>query len=317
MKIHEYQAKELFGSYGIPVPRGQIAGTPADARAIAEAIGGVVAVKSQVHVGGRGKAGGIKIATNPAEAETAATQILGMDIKGCTVNKVLIEPGADIAKEAYLGLIVDRGAKSVCFIGSAEGGVEIEEVAATDPDKILLAHSTNHQFPEDGARAIAAALFGDEATLEPTLDIMRKLWTLFLEKDCSLAEINPLVVTGAGEVMALDGKINFDDNALFKHPDIVALRDMDEENPNEIAAKEKGLSYIELDGDIGCMVNGAGLAMATLDMITLHGGEPANFLDVGGSSNPEKVVNAFKLILGKGKVQGGHDQYFRGHHPLR
>jgi succinyl-CoA synthetase beta subunit len=312
MKIHEYQAKELFGSYGIPVPQGKVATTPADARAIAEAIGGVVAVKSQVHVGGRGKAGGIKIAANGGEAEAAASNILGMDIKGCTVNKVLVEPGADIAREAYLGLIVDRGAKSVCFIGSAEGGVEIEVVAATHPEKILLAHSTDHQFPEAGARTIAAALFGDEATVEPTLDIMRKLWTLFLEKDCSLAEINPLVVTGAGEVKALDGKINFDDNALFKHDDIVALRDMDEENADEIEAREKGLSYIELDGDIGCMVNGAGLAMATLDMIALHGGAPANFLDVGGSSNPEKVVNAFKLILGKGNVKGVMINIFGG-----
>ena len=303
MKIHEYQAKELFRSYDMPAPSGEIATSPSDARAIAERIGGVVAVKSQVHVGGRGKAGGIAIAKSADEAEEAAGRILGMDIKGCTVRKVLIEGGADIAKEAYLGVIVDRSSKAIGFIASAEGGVEIEEVAAKTPEKILRFSTTSKTFPEADARKIAGKLFNDESTADTVTEFMRKLFTLFVEKDCSLAEINPLVLTGAGEVVALDGKINFDDNALFRHPDVVELRDMDEENVNEIEAKEKGLSYVELDGDIGCMVNGAGLAMATMDMIALFGGNPANFLDVGGSSNPEKVVNAFKLILGKGGIK--------------
>lgn len=303
MKIHEYQAKELFRSYDMPAPAGEIAMTPEEAGSIAGRIGGVIAVKSQVHVGGRGKAGGIKIAKSADEAQEAAEKILGMDIKGCTVHKVLIEGGADIAKEAYLGVIVDRSEKAIGFIASAEGGVEIEEVAAKTPEKILRFSTKSKQFPEAAAREVAGKLFHDESTADVVTDFMRKLFKLFVEKDCSLAEINPLVLTGDGEVIALDGKINFDDNALFRHPDVVELRDMDEENVNEIEATEKGLSYVELDGDIGCMVNGAGLAMATMDMIALFGGNPANFLDVGGSSNPEKVVNAFKLILGKGGIK--------------
>ena len=312
MKIHEYQAKELFRQSGISTPEGGVADSPEGVRALARDLGGTVAVKAQVHAGGRGKAGGIAIAADAEEAATAAERILGMDIKGSIVRKLLVEPGADIAREAYLGLITDRARKSISFIASAEGGVEIEEVAATRPEKILRAHSIDGSFPEVEGRAIAEALFGDPATVEPVLDVMRKLFTLFREKDCSLAEINPLVVTTGGEVIALDGKMNFDDNALFRHPDIEALRDMGEENASEIEAREKALSYVELDGDIGCMVNGAGLAMATLDMITLHGGRPANFLDVGGSSNPEKVVNAFKLILAKGTVKGVMINIFGG-----
>ena len=303
MKIHEYQAKELFHDYGIAVSRGAVAETAAEVRKLAGEAGGPVAVKAQVHVGGRGKAGGVKVAQTPEEAETAASEILGLNIKGSIVRKVLVEPASSIDREAYLGLIVDRAIKGVTFIASAEGGVEIEEVARTHPEKILRVEITDGVFPADAARTLAGNLFEDPATVEPVTDIMEKLFLLFLEKDCSLAEINPLVVTVSGDVLALDGKINFDENGLFKHEDIEALRDLNEENPSEVEAREKGLSYVDLDGDIGCMVNGAGLAMATMDMIKLCGGEPANFLDVGGSSNPEKVVNAFRLILGKGGIK--------------
>jgi succinyl-CoA synthetase beta subunit len=303
MKIHEYQAKELFHDYGIVVSRGAVAETAAEVRKLAGEAGGPVAVKAQVHVGGRGKAGGVKVAQTPEEAETAGSEILGLNIKGSIVRKVLVEPASAIDQEAYLGLIVDRAIKGVTFIASAEGGVEIEEVARTHPEKILRVEVTDGVFPADAARTLAGNLFEDPATVEPVTDIMEKLFRLFLEKDCSLAEINPLVVTVSGDVLALDGKINFDENGLFKHEDIEALRDLNEENPSEVEAREKGLSYVDLDGDIGCMVNGAGLAMATMDMIKLCGGEPANFLDVGGSSNPEKVVNAFRLILGKGGIK--------------
>lgn len=304
MKIHEYQAKQLFREAGIPVPEGRMAVSPEEAAAVAEQFGGLVAVKAQVHVGGRGKAGGIKLARSPEEARSAAEAILGMDIKGSPVRKVLIEQGADIRKEAYLGLILDRAGKALSFIGSAAGGVEIEEVAATSPEKILRFGTTAvSAFPEEEARACAAALFGDAQTVEPVLDIMRKLFTLFVQTDASLAEINPLVLTGDGSVVALDGKINFDDNALFRRPEIEALRDPGEENASELEAREQGLSFVQLEGNIGCMVNGAGLAMATMDAIQFHGGRPANFLDVGGSSNPDKVVHAFRLILGNTDIR--------------
>lgn len=303
MKIHEYQAKELFRACGIPVPDGRIAATPGEAAQIAGLFGGVVAVKAQVHAGGRGKAGGIKIAKNPAEAAAHAGKILGMDIKGSIVRKLLIERGASISREAYLGITVDRTNKGILFIASAAGGVEIEEVAAKTPEKIVkFTTKSTACFPEDEAKAAAATLF-DGQGVDQILDVMRKLFALFVEKDCSLAEINPLVLTGEGRVIALDGKLNLDDNALFRHGEIEALRDLGEENANEILAREKGLSFVQLDGDIGCMVNGAGLAMATMDMIKFFGGNPANFLDVGGSSNPEKVVNAFKIILGNPKVK--------------
>ncbi|MBU0677956.1 MAG: ADP-forming succinate--CoA ligase subunit beta [Verrucomicrobia bacterium] len=295
MKIHEYQAKELFREYGITILEGTLATSAAEVEQAAATLGGTVAVKSQVHAGGRGKAGGIKLAHTPAEARAAGDAILGMDIKGSTVRKVLVEKGAAIAKEAYLAVIVNRAQKAIGFIGSAEGGVEIEEVAATNPGKILRLNSISRNFPSDGAKEFAEALFGEAG--DQVMDVMEKLFKLFVERDCSLAEINPLVLTDEGRVVALDGKVNFDDNALFRHPDVVELRDMDEENPQEVQAKESGLSFIQLEGDIGCMVNGAGLAMATMDMIKLFGGSPANFLDVGGSSNPEKVVSAFKLIL--------------------
>jgi succinyl-CoA synthetase beta subunit len=302
MKIHEYQAKDLFREYGIPVPQGRIAGSPAEVRAIYEEFGGVCAIKAQVHAGGRGKAGGIKIARSAAEAENMAGQILGMTIKGGAVRKVLVEQGARIDREAYLGVTLDRSARSILFIASAEGGIEIEEVAAKSPEKILKVRTSSRSFPEKDATAIARRLLGPSAAAD-VLRIMRDLFRLFVEKDASLAEINPLVLDGSGRVIALDGKLNFDDNALFRHPDVEALRDMAEENPNEILAKSKGLSFVQLDGDIGCMVNGAGLAMATMDMIKLFGGNPANFLDVGGSSNPEKVISAFKIILGTGRIK--------------
>ncbi|NKB22900.1 MAG: ADP-forming succinate--CoA ligase subunit beta [Kiritimatiellae bacterium] len=303
MKIHEYQAKDLFRSYGMLLPSGKVARSADEAESISNELGSTVAVKSQVHVGGRGKAGGIKLAHSPEEARAAAEAILGMDIKGSIVRKVWVEQAARISKEAYLGLIVDRSSACLSFICSSEGGVEIEETAAKTPEKILRFKTYPKEFPEDGARKYAGQLFGDETSVDGVLDVMRKLFKLFAQKDCSLAEINPLVLTEDGQVIALDGKINFDDNALYRHPEIEELRDMDEENENEITAKEQGLSFVQLDGDIGCMVNGAGLAMATMDAIKLFGGDPANFLDVGGSSNPEKVVNAFRLILNSSKVK--------------
>ncbi|MFH0909676.1 MAG: ADP-forming succinate--CoA ligase subunit beta [bacterium] len=299
MKIHEYQAKQFFRSYGMAVPDGEVAVTPDEAAAIAARFSATVAVKAQVHAGGRGKAGGIKIAKSPDEAREAAQRILGMKIKGGEVRKVLVERGSAIAKEAYLAITVDRSAKGILFICSAAGGIEIEEVAAKTPEKILRFTTTRRVFPESDARRAAAQLFGDDKSAAAVLHFMRSLFQLFVELDCSLAEINPLVLTKDGHVLALDGKVNFDDNALFRHPEVEAMRDPNEENANETLAREKGLSYVELDGHIGCMVNGAGLAMATMDMIKLFGGTPANFLDVGGSSNPEKVVHAFKIILSR------------------
>jgi succinyl-CoA synthetase beta subunit len=297
VKIHEYQAKALFRECGIPVSRGLLAQTPDEAMRAATELGGPVVVKAQVHAGGRGKAGGVKLAGSPAEAREWAGRILGMNIKGSVVRKVLVEQASDIAREAYLAVIVDRAGKSISFIGSAAGGIDIEEVAAHTPEKIIRFYTESRTFPEAEAARCAAALFESAGPAGAVLDIMRKLFGLFLAKDCSLAEINPLVLNRDGGVIALDGKINFDDNALFRHPEIAALRDLDEENASEIAAREKGLSFVQLEGNIGCMVNGAGLAMATMDMIKFFGGQPANFLDVGGSSNPEKVVNAFGLIL--------------------
>ncbi len=302
MKIHEYQAKELFRSRGIPTPNGRVAESPADARRVYDEYGGVVAIKAQVHAGGRGKAGGIKIAKSADDAEKLARQILGMTIKGGTVRKVLVEQGAQIEREAYLAVTLDRSNRSILFIASAAGGMDIEDVAATTPEKILKFSTPSKIFPEQQAAETAAQLLGADAA-GAALDIMRKLFELFLATDASLVEINPLTRTKDGRVIALDGKMNFDDNALFRHPEVEALRDLGEENANEMLAKAKGLSFVQLDGDIGCMVNGAGLAMATMDMIKLYGGNPANFLDVGGSSNPEKVINAFKIILSKGDIK--------------
>ncbi len=302
MNIHEYQSKELFREAGIPVPEGRLALTVDEAVAAFEELGGkLVAVKAQVHVGGRGKAGGVKLARTADEVRAAAGEILGMDIKGHTVHRLWIEKGSDIQREAYVSVILDRSAKNIGFIVSAEGGMDIEEVAASTPEKILRFGSDDYSFPENDARKAAAELFGGQG-VDACVNVMRKLFQLFLDKDLSLVEINPLVLTGEGAVVALDGKINIDDNALMRQPELLELRDMNEESEAEITAKEKGLAFIQLDGDIGCMVNGAGLAMATMDMINLYGGKPANFLDVGGSSNPEKVVHAFKYILDGGNI---------------
>lgn len=298
MKIHEYQAKDLFRRYAIPTQDGRVAATPEEAEAIAREFKRPVVIKAQVHTGGRGKAGGVKLAQNPTEAREKAARILGMDIKGSTVKKVLVADAADIAREVYLAIILDRSARGILFMASAEGGMEIEELARTAPEKIHRFHTLSRTFPEADAARVAPQLFGPEHAAV-VLDIMRKLFRMFLELDCSLVEINPLVLTPQGHILAVDGKINFDDNALFRHPEVEALRDLAEENANEIEAKARGLSYVELEGDIGCMVNGAGLAMATMDMIKLFGGRPANFLDVGGSSNPDKVVHAFRIILSR------------------
>ncbi len=303
MNIHEYQAKGLFKEAGIPVPEGRVALSVEEAVAAFEELDApIVAVKAQVHVGGRGKAGGVKLARSVDEVREHASNILGMDIKGHTVHRLWIEKGSDIQREAYLSVILDRADKSIGFIASADGGMDIEEVAEKTPERILRFGSIDYSFPEEAAKDAAAKLFDGDG-VDGVLDVMRKLFQLFIDKDLQLAEINPLVLTGSGEVIALDGKMTIDDNALMRQAELEELRDMNEENPAEIEAAEKGLAFIQLDGDIGCMVNGAGLAMATLDMIKIHGGEPANFLDVGGSSNPEKVVNAFKLILAGGKVK--------------
>lgn len=298
MKIHEYQAKELFAAAGIPTQQGRVATSPEEAEQHARFYGRTVVVKSQVHAGGRGKAGGVKLARTPEEAREKAKAILGMNIKGSIVRKVLVADAVDIAKEVYLAIILDRSKRGILFMASAEGGMDIEELAVKAPEKILRFHTLNREFPEAAARAVAPQLFGP-AHADAVLDIMRKLFQLFVDKDCSLVEINPLVLTPSGQIIAVDGKMNFDDNALYRQPAIEALRDLGEENANEIEAKARGLSYVELEGDIGCMVNGAGLAMATMDMIKLFGGQPANFLDVGGSSNPEKVVHAFRIILSR------------------
>ena len=296
MKIHEYQAKEIFSEYGIPVPRGRVATTPEDARAIALEIGGLVAVKSQVHVGGRGKAGGIKVAATPDDAFAAAQQILGMDIKGLTVKKVLVEEGAQIDREFYLGIVQDRAAQSPVLMASAEGGVEIEEVARTNPEAIHKAWADPflglHNYQ---AYDLARKLTADPKEARVIAGILLKLFKVFIEQDASLAEINPFVATKSGEFIALDGKINIDDNALERHPGLAAVRD--DIPDNELRAKDAGLSFIPLDGDVACIVNGAGLAMTTMDLIKLYGGEPANFLDVGGSSSPDKILLAMDIIM--------------------
>lgn len=298
MKIHEYQAKDLFRQFNIPTQAGLVATTPDEAADIAQSFNRTVVIKAQVHTGGRGKAGGVKLARSPQEAAQKASAILGMDIKGSRVKKVLVADAADIAHEVYLAIILDRSSRGILFMASSEGGMEIEELAKTAPEKIHRFTALSRAFPEIEAARIAPLLFGPKYA-EAVLVVMRNLFRLFLELDCSLVEINPLVLTPSGEVIAVDGKVNFDDNALFRHPEVEALRDLAEENANEIDAKACGLSYVELEGDIGCMVNGAGLAMATMDMIKLFGGRPANFLDVGGSSNPDKVVNAFRIILSR------------------
>jgi succinyl-CoA synthetase beta subunit len=306
MNVHEFQAKEVLREFGIAVPEGRVATTPAEAEEAARAVGsGVVVVKAQVHAGGRGKAGGVKLVKSPAEAKEAASEILGMTLhtpqtppEGKLVRKVYVEAGSEIADELYLAIVVDRAEEKFAVIASTEGGMEIEEVAAKTPEKIItVTVDGNVGLQPYQIRQIGFSLgFGAEQVKQLGV-FLGGLYRLFVEKDASIAEINPLVVTKGGDLVALDAKINFDDNALYRHPEIVKLRDPDEEDPRERAAKEIDLAYVGLDGDIGCMVNGAGLAMATLDMIQHCGGNPANFLDAGGGADKDKVKEAFMLIL--------------------
>jgi succinyl-CoA synthetase beta subunit len=298
MKIHEYQAKQIFAKYGIPLPQGEMANTPEEAKSIAEKIGKPVMIKAQVHVGGRGKAGGIKKADNPDQAFEIASQILGMEIKGLVVKKVLVTECKEIASEAYLGVIVDRRSKKPVIMVSAAGGIDIEEVAKETPEKIFkLEIDPLLGLQSFQARNLAYLLYSDRKIANKTCPVISKLYQAFRENDCSLAEINPFITTKEGEVWALDAKINIDDSGLERHPEVETMRDLDAEEKAEIEAREKGLSFVKLDGNIGCIVNGAGLAMATMDLVKKFGAEPANFLDIGGSSNPEKVVNAMNIIL--------------------
>jgi succinyl-CoA synthetase beta subunit len=304
MNIHEYQAKEILREHGIPVPPGEVATTPEEAEAIARRYGGMVVVKAQVHSGGRGKAGGVKLAKNPDEAREHASRILGLDIKGLTVEKVLVTPAEDIAHEAYVGIILDRGSKKAVFMVSAEGGVDIEEVAATNPDAIRkFAVDPRYGFLPHQAYWLATSLYRDVKQQRAAARILQQLYQAFVDAGASLAEINPLITTPEGEVKAIDAKINIDENELFRRPEIEALRDESSEDPAEVSAREAGLTFIKLDGDVGCCVNGAGLAMATMDLVKYYGGDPANFLDIGGSSNPEKVVNALRIITGDPAVK--------------
>jgi succinyl-CoA synthetase beta subunit len=297
VNIHEYQAKELLAAQGIPVPMGEVATTPEQAEEIARRLGGAVVIKAQVHAGGRGKAGGVKLASTPEEAREKAGAILGMQIKGLTVQKVLIAPAEDIASEAYVGIIMDRASKAPVWMVSAAGGIDIEEVAATEPEKITkLAVDTRYGFLPHQAYYLATKLYSDVKQQRAAAKILQQLYTAFVEAGGSLAEINPMITTPDGTVKAIDAKFNIDDNELFRRPEIEALRDESSEDPAEVEAREASLTFIKLDGDVGCVVNGAGLAMATMDLVKYYGGEPANFLDIGGSSNPEKVVNALKII---------------------
>ena len=304
MNIHEYQAKEILRGYGIPIPPGEVATTPADAERLAQKFGGRVVIKAQVHAGGRGKAGGVKLAASPAEAREIASRILGMQIKGLTVHRVLVAPTAEIATEAYVGIIVDRASKRPVFMVSPAGGIDIEEVAAKTPDKIL-------RLPVDpvygllGFEALQMGLFLYENIKQAraAAQIMQQLYRGFVGSGASLAEINPLVTTPTGEVLALDAKMVIDDNELERRPDLAALRDETAEDPAEVRAREAGLTFIKLDGNVGCVVNGAGLAMATMDLVKYYGGEPANFLDIGGSSSPEKVVAALDIITSDENVR--------------
>jgi succinyl-CoA synthetase beta subunit len=304
MNLHEYQARDLLRAQGIPVPAGEVASTPAEARAIAESVGRQVVVKAQVHAGGRGKAGGVKLADTPEEAERHADAILGMDIKGLTVHEVLVAEAADIASEAYVGVIIDRDSKRAVFMVSREGGVDIEEVAATHPDAIRkLAVDPRYGLLPHQAYWLAASLYDEPKQQRACAKILRQLWAAFRDAGASLAEINPLITTPDGEVQAIDAKFNIDDNELFRRPAIEALRDTSAEPPSETRARDANLTYIKLDGDIGAVVNGAGLAMATMDLIQYYGGEPANFLDIGGSSNPQKVVDALGIITSDPNVK--------------
>ncbi len=320
MKIHEYQAKALLREFGVAVPRGEVADTPAQAREIAQRLGGTVVVKAQVHAGGRGKAGGIKLADNPPAAEQAAGQILGMMLKtpqtppeGIKVRKVLVEEASAIDRELYLSITLDRTRATHVVMASQAGGMEIEEVAAKTPDRILRewAHPALG-IADFQARRLAFGLGLAGEPFKQAAALIRNLFALYLAKDCSLVEINPLVATKDGRVFALDAKLNFDDNALYRHKEIVELRDVNEETPLDVEASKYGLNYIKLDGSVGCMVNGAGLAMATMDIIKQAGGEPANFLDVGGGASPEQIENAFRILSSDPSVRAVFINVFGG-----
>ncbi len=297
MDVHEYQAAEILARYGVPVNPGKVATTPTEAEAVAREFGGTVVIKAQVHSGGRGKAGGIKLAHSPEEARSAAEAILGMDIRGHTVNKVLVAQGVKIAQEFYVGVVLDRPNRKLLVMASAEGGVDIEEVARERPEKIIRKRAD----PELGFRPYQAREIAFDLGLPPDkvngfAATVQQLFDAYVKEDATLVEINPLILTEDGAWKAIDSKMSFDDNALGRHPDLESYRDMEEENATELDARRSGISFVKLDGDIGCIVNGAGLAMATMDAVKLHGGEPANFLDVGGGASASQVAKAFSLI---------------------
>lgn len=304
MNIHEFQAKGIFARHGMAIPKEKVARTPEEARRITEELGSKVVVKAQVHVGGRGKAGGVRLASTPDEAFEVAGRILGMDIKGLTVRQVLVAEAVEIDHEAYVGIILDRQTRRPVFMVSAAGGVDIEEVARDTPEKIhkLAVDPLLGLLPYQ-ARSLAYKLYSDPAQVGQAAGMLARLYDAFIESDASLAEINPLVTTPEGKLWALDGKMNIDENALFRHEEIEDMRDPESEEPTEAEARDADLSFVKLDGDIGCIVNGAGLAMATMDIIKLHGGEPANFLDVGGGATTERVAEAFKLIMSDTRVR--------------
>jgi succinyl-CoA synthetase beta subunit len=312
MKIHEYQAKSLLARHGVPVPNGEVAFSAAEAGEIARRLGGVVVVvKAQIHAGGRGKGGGVKLAKNPDEAETLARQMIGMTLvthqtgpEGRVVSRVLVEEGLQMTRELYLSVVLDRASGKPVMMASAAGGMDIEEVAASTPEKIVRVYiEPGVGLVPFEARQLGFAIGLDGAQVNKAVKLMTALYETFVATDASLIEINPLVVTASGDLLALDAKMNFDDNALYRHPDIRDLRDLGEEDPLEIEASKFSLNYIHLDGNIGCMVNGAGLAMATMDIIKLAGGEPANFLDVGGGANAEQIRNAFKILMSDKNVK--------------
>ncbi|PYM24532.1 MAG: ADP-forming succinate--CoA ligase subunit beta [Candidatus Rokuibacteriota bacterium] len=320
MKIHEYQAKLLLREFGVPVPDGDVADTPAKAKQIAQQLSGKVVVKAQVHAGGRGKGGGIKIADGPEAAETAAKQILGMKLKtpqtppeGILVRSVWVERASDIARELYLSMTLDRARSTHVVMASEAGGMEIEEVAARTPEKIIRewAHPALG-LADFQARRLAFGLGLSGEPFKQGVGLIRNLFRLYLAKDCSLVEVNPLVVTKDGRVLALDAKLNFDDNALFRHKEVAELRDVNEEDPLDVEASKYNLNYIKLEGNVACMVNGAGLAMATMDIVKLSGGEPANFLDVGGSASPEQIENAFRILSSDPSVKAIFINVFGG-----
>lgn len=304
MKLHEYISKQIFAKYGVPVPQGKVAATPKEAGKIAKKQGGRVVIKAQVLVGGRGKAGGVKVVKTAKEAETAAKEILGMTIKGLPVRKVLVDPAVDIATEIYLGITNDRAARQPVMIASAAGGVDIEEVAAKTPEKIIRVHVNPLLGLQDyNIRDLAIGIELDRKHWRDFHEIAKGLWEAYKASDATLAEINPLVITGKDEMLALDGKMLIDDNAIYRQEQLAELRDLDAEAPAEVEARKFGLTYIQLDGEIGCMVNGAGLAMATMDIIKLFGGEPANFLDIGGGAGADKVAAALRIILADKNVK--------------